>query len=103
MSSKKNFYDYREKILGYAQKELVSKFPEIQSCDMRILPEHSDWDIDLIFLREDKHSIFRKMKDDITLEKEIRKALLSYCKEIGAEEYYLFIYIIINFNFGNES
>ena len=94
---------YREKIYKFVQEKIIPKYSQITSCDMEILPEDSAWDIDLRFLQEDDISLFKVVfkgwKDNVTLEKEIRKALMSFCKEIGAEEYYLFISMIVDANF----
>ena len=94
---------YREKINTFVQDVIITKYDQISSCYMEILPEHLAWDIDLRFFQEDDISLFKVIfkgwKDDVTLEKEVRKALLSFCNEIGAEEYYLFILINVNTNF----
>ena len=80
-------FEYREKITLFFNKVVVEDFDEIVSCTIQVLPDFLDWDLQIILGYENLH-----IKSD-KLEMKIRDILFDYCKEIEANDYYLFILI----------
>lgn len=91
--NKEKFPEYRNKVYKYIQEEIVPKNDEIESCNMHILPEYIDFDVEYIF--NIKRKRFRKQKSHEEWGREIRSLLSDVCEQMGEEFYYLHIFIII--------
>lgn len=91
-----NFEYYRNEIFKFIQKEIVPKYPEIESCTMHILPEYMAKDVEYIFgyKKNILRAISRKQKSVEILDREINHLLMDFCEDIGEEYYWLHILTI---------
>ncbi len=84
------FPEYREKVFQYIQKEILPKYPEIESCNMHVLSEYMNDDVEYILkLTKDLSD-----REKYYLKRNLDNDLVNFCDSFDS---FYFIRILIIF------